>query len=310
MLSLILALAVLAQDTTDRGPLDAHGSTIFQLATTDFIPNMPRSLAAGEVEVRTDADWTNTFVESPSLSLYETLHSRTSIWYGLDDRMTIGISQSVLVVGGGVMDPFIDGFHKTFGIDSHRTRYPENKFLFQRSENSPVMELPARAMAGNMMFTLQYKVVEQNGFGLFTGSQYQIPTGGENFYFDHRGFGVGVYLYTYYDITEDFRFFAAGDFAYVGRGEVLWQELRPFQASALGGVDIRLADWLGLVVQVTSVSGAVSFETYASWAWEAEAGFRFKLSKAATFEFGATEHLVRYDNNADFGLHAGFALRF
>lgn len=308
MISLLLALTLLVQD--DRGPLDAHGSTIYQLATTDFIPNIPRSLAAGEVELRTDVDWTNTFTQSPSLNYYETLHNRTSIWYGVDDRMTIGLSQSVLVISGGIMDPFINGFHSAFGIRSDRVDYAENKFLVTSPSHPAVRKLPSRTIAGDLMITFQYKVIENDGFGLMVGSQYQLPTGGHTFYYNHRGFGVGMYLYTYYDVCEDFRLFCATDFAYVGRGEILWNELRPFQGSVVGGVDWRVASWMSIVCQVTSASGAVKFETYSTWASEMEAGFRIKLSDRVTIEIAGTEHLVRYDNNADFGLHFGLDLRF
>lgn len=309
MLSLLLALFVAAQDS-DRGPLDAHGSTIYQFATTDFVPNIPRSLSAGEVELRTDADWTNTFVQSPSVNYYETLHSRTSLWYGVDDRLSVGIAQSVLVVGGGFMDPFINGFHNTFGIKSHRSDYAENKFLVQSSEHAPVMELPSSFIAGDLMVTVQCKILEEKGAGLIFGGQYQLPTGGHNFYYNHRGFGVGTYLYGYLDLTEDFRFFCATDFAYIGRGEILWHTLRPFQGSIVGGVDFRAADWLSIVFQLTSASGAVDWERYTSWASEAEGGFRIKLSDQVTIEIAATEHLIRYDNNTDFGLHLGLSLKF
>jgi hypothetical protein len=310
MINLILALALMAQDDGSRGPLDAHGTTIYQLSSTDFVPNIPHSLAAGEIEVRTDADWTNTFVASSSLNYYETLHSRTSIWYGVDDRMTVGLSQSVLMVGGGYMDSFINGFHSTFGIRSHRTDYAQDKFLVTSPSHPAVLELPSSIIAGDLMITFQYKAISEDGFGLMFGSQYQFPTGGHTFYYDHRGFGVGVYVYTYCDITDDFRLFGAADLAYVGRGEILWHKLRPIQASVVGGVDWSVAPWMSIVCQLTSASGAADFEDYTSWASEIEAGFRIKLSDRVTIEIAATEHLIRYDNNADFGIHLGLSLKF
>ena len=308
--SLLLALvAALAQDQ-DRGPLDAHSSTIYQLATTDFIPNLPRSLKAGEIELSTHADWSSTFTQSPSLNYYETFHSRTALWLGIDDRMTVGVSQSVLGVGGGYMAHFINNFHETFGISSKRGEYPENKFLAQSYEHGPTMQLPARWFVGDLMLTLHCKIVEEDGYGLFFGSQYQLPTGGETCYYKHRGFGVGNYLYGYVDITEDLRLFAGGDFAYIGRGEVLWHELRPFQASVLVGADLRLVSWVSLITQLTAASGAARWESFSSWTWEAQLGFRFKLSDRVAFEFAATENVVNFDNSADFGLHTGLSVRF
>lgn len=310
MISLLLALvSALAQDD-DRGPIDAHGSTIYQLASTDFIPNLPRSLRAGEVELSTHADWTSCYTESPSLNYYETFHSRTSLWVGLDDRMTVGLSQSVLAVGGGRMASFINRFHDAFGIKSKRGQYPENKFLVQDHENGPIRELPSKSFAGDLMLTLHCKLVEENGYGLFFGSQYQFPTGGETFYYKHHGFGVGNYLYGYLDLCEDVRFFVAGDFAYIGRGEVLDHKLRPFQASAVAGVDIRLTSWMSVVAQMTSASGAASWEAFSSWTSETELGFRFRLSDRVTFEFGATENIINFDNSPDFGIHSGLAVRF
>jgi hypothetical protein len=82
------------------------------------------------------------------------------------------------------------------------------------------------------------------------------------------------------------------------------------QISVVAGVDYRLTSWLSIVAQLTSTSGPASFDHYTSWASEAEAGFRFKLSDSIFSEFSATEHLIRYDNNADFGIHTGITVKF
>jgi hypothetical protein len=295
-------------DNMPRGPLESHGSTIYQLPSTDFIPNVPLSLKDGEAELHTTADWTNTFVESNShLNYYETLHLRTSLWFGVDDRLSVGISQPVNIIGGGYLDGFINHFHEAFGIHSNRTNYPSNKFLVTNDSGS--FQLPSSVLTGDLMLSFQYKLVNEEHYGLYVGDQIQFPTGDTNEYFQRKHFGVGVFVSGFYDVGN-LRWFAASDIAYVGEGEILWEKIRPMQVSALFGADYRLLSWLSLVGQITSVSGSASFDHYTSWASEAEGGFRFRFSNTVFGEFSATEHLIRYDNNADFGIHAGLTVRF
>lgn len=312
VMSLLLAalMALQSQDKDfdlPRGLLESHGSTAYQLSSTDFLP-VSLSLKEGEVELRSTADWTNTFVESRDhLNYYETLHVRQSFWYGVDDRLSVGLSQSVSVIGGGYLDGFINNFHKTFGIHSNRVNYPSNKFLIGDITN--YRQLPSSVIASDLMLSFQYKVIDTEHYGFYIGDQLQFPTGTDNDYYQHRRLGAGVFATGFYDI-DGFRFFGAGDIAYVGVGEVLYEKLRPVQVAVIFGVDYKLASWLSAVVQITSTSGPADFDHYASWASEAEAAFRVKLSGHVFWELGATEHLIRYDNNADFGLHTGLTLKW
>lgn len=70
--------------------------------------------------------WSNLFQERANFSCdFELLKIEFILKYGLAEETEVQLSFPFVWIGGGVLDPFIDGFHKTFGFpDAGRSKFP------------------------------------------------------------------------------------------------------------------------------------------------------------------------------------------
>lgn len=289
-----------AQET--RGPLDTHSPTIFQLSSGDFIPVIPLSLKEDESEFRLMSNWSNTFTVSEHMVDHEILHMRPSIWYGITDNFSLGVMIPINVVGGGYMDSLIDNFHEAIGIVNDRNNHPRN--LFTVTNQHGTSNYSTYVMLGDIMLNAQYKLLDN----VIIGMQLQVPTSTRTDWFKRSGVGVGVSLLMFHDIG-DFRIFAAGNYALIGKSEIAGQELQSDQAILLWGVDFKVSDRLSLVAQWINMSGNTDFDRYNQWSTEVAIGGRYRFSNYVSAEVAFTENLFKYRNSADFGIHCGLIFK-
>ena len=70
--------------------------------------------------------WANLFQERSNFSCdFELLKINLILKYGLGEKTEAQLSLPFVWIGGGLLDPFIDGFHKLFGFpDAGRSKFP------------------------------------------------------------------------------------------------------------------------------------------------------------------------------------------
>lgn len=101
----------------------------FQSVRTPILPGEESELASGESAVRLSLAWANVWSIQDERFIVdgEELQSIATYRYGLNDRLQIGLSAAFVWQGGGAMDSFLEGFHRSSGVtQGGRDRFPRN----------------------------------------------------------------------------------------------------------------------------------------------------------------------------------------
>lgn len=318
MLHVLVALLALQAQEPDEfwyGPLGARAHAVYQLGGVGFVPDAPTSLKDDTFETHITFSSINIFnntVKHNDGYLMDMEFERLNVdmWYGVSDRFQVGIMASVDIVNGGVLDDFIIGFHRTFGINQGgRTEYRRDatEIIIQGKH----VDVKPAAMFGDMMLVANYKVFDDPDYPqLMVGTQIKLPTATANILYDSHGPGVGLSANLFYQIDGWYANIGASG-ALVGDCRVLGDRVRPYQLSLFAMVEKQLFDDVSMVAQIIGQSGlAKSLGQYSIWSWETDVGFKFHVSKRTMFEVGIYENIVYYANSADFGAFASYILRF
>ncbi len=319
MLHIVAALLMACQTQQDDdfwyGPLGAKSHALHQLAGVGFVPDMPTSLKDDTFELRLTFSSINVFnnelSHSPSY-LVDLEFERFDLgaWYALSDRWQVGVNIPIETVNGGAMDSFIIGFHRTFGIDQGgRTEYKRN--VTEIIVGNKRTSVGSDAMLGDIMLMANYKVInDPDGPQLMVGAQLKLPTATGNILYDSHTPGFGLSANVFQRIG-DWYYNVGGSIALVGDCDVLDQRVRWYQATVFGMAERQILDGVSMVAQLIGQSGlAKGFGQYSTWSWEADAGFKFRLTKDMMFQFGVYENVITYANSADFGVFASLVLRY
>lgn len=319
MLHVIAALLMACQAQQDDsfwyGPLDAKAHAVYQLAGVGFVPDMPTSLKEDTLELRLTFSSINIFNNELGHSanyLIDLEFERTdlSAWYALSDRWQIGVDVPIETINGGGLDNFIIGFHKTFGIDQGG-RLEHKRDATEVLVGNRSISVGSNTMLGDIMLMANYKVINDPDYPqLMVGAQLKLPTATGNVLYNSHTPGFGLSANVFHKIG-DWYYNVGGSVALVGDCDVLDQRVRWYQATAFGMVERQLFDGVSMVAQLIGQSGlAKSFGQYSTWSWEADAGFKFMLTKNTMFQFGIYENVITYANSADFGAFVSLVLRY
>ena len=316
MRNLILVLSFLlfgtyayAQDNPEsRGPLEVRGYTIFQLSSFEFTTPLPTHLSENTYLFQHSATWTNIFNAPQGIlaSDYEVLRIDNRIWYGVTDRLSLGLSVPITAAGGGVMDTFIEGFHDTFGFSNNqRHKAPRNNF------SADGVNYDSEVMISDVTLHARYRLFDNPGISV--GLRLQSPSLAPTEWFNHHQVGVGIDITSFYEIDSDlgsFYFTAMASIARLGETTVFDYELTQYQSSLMVGLDWKTSNWLSVITQCVATSGYVNAYEYRKWSFEVAAGFRIYATDNSWVDIGATENLIHLENSADFGVHVGFTVRY
>jgi hypothetical protein len=114
------------------GPLNLYSQSPFQSLRLGIRPRAPSTLGRGDREFRATATWVNTWANGDDYFLdFESLQTALAFGYGITDTFQIEAEVQQRDRFGGVMDPFVQGFHDLFGIDQGgRDQVPHGEFSF------------------------------------------------------------------------------------------------------------------------------------------------------------------------------------
>lgn len=320
MLNILAALLLACQAQPDNddfwyGPLGAKAHAVFQLAGVGFVPDTPTSLKEDTFELRATVSSINVFNNdlkhrADYLIDLEFERLELSAWYAISNKWQIGIDIPLETVNGGVLDNFIIGFHRTFGIDQGgRTDYKRNVTQILVGNNK--ICVGSDATLGDIMLMTNYKIIDDiDGPQWMVGAQLKLPTATGDILYNSRTPGFGLSTNVFHQIGN-FYYNVGGSLALVGDAEVLDQRVRWYQATVFGMAEYQFIDGISIVAQLIGQSGlAKHFGQYGAWSWEADAGFKFQVSKGTMLQFGIFENAITYANSADFGVFASLVLRY
>jgi len=118
-------------------------------------PRTPSTLAEGQWEAHvTETGATRSSTIRKLLLDFETLDTRFSLAYGVLDELELELEYENRSGFGGIMDRFINAFHRTWLTDAGRSNFPRNQFQIQiPTTRRPAVQLgsvdkgPSRTLA-------------------------------------------------------------------------------------------------------------------------------------------------------------------
>lgn len=294
-----------------HGPLQTRSYTIFQLPSFDFTPNTPTELDYGTIEIRASLSLVNVFnYNEPYLIDAELMKFDVGMWYGLTDRLSIGIFIPTCFVGNGILDGVIDGFHDLINIDSNRElfdNYELHAYDLHAADNS--LGLSRGMFIGNIMLNISYTLFEdrQSSPGVIIGYKLQLPTMSMPWY-DQDNVASGVDFILFHHFGDLFVYCGINATRF-GDETILKQRLNRQQTSTILAIDYKISDETSVVVQVARSSSAVDFYDYSRSSTDMAAGVRTRLSNNSFLELGIMENILTSNNSGDFGVYTGLVLK-
>lgn len=302
------------------GPLRLGSQSPFQSLRFGIDPRTPSTLAEGQWEVHMSETWANTFSYSAGKYLldFEMLDSRLSVAYGALDELELEVEFENRTGMGGIMDRFIDAFHRTFGLtDAGRHLFRNNQFQIQLADNrgNTALQLDnsdAGSFSNALLLTVQHNitcgtdVLPALAYGLTVRTHLDNKTGitGQNIFEPQLSFTASKSV-------GDFYTYASLAFGYFGSQHLGGIQFRTTQWSGLGAVEWRFSSDMSLVLQYLISAGvAKDLGPFSAASNEITLGWKWEVAERTVLEIGLIENLVNFDNTPDFGVHAGLTYRF
>jgi hypothetical protein len=302
-------------------PLPIGSQSPIQLARTSLIPASPYLLDPGKARLRLSTTWVNLwgYKQFSYLLDGEVLNSTVGVDFGLMNRIELGFSYNSVRVGGGIMDSFIERFHRTFRFDDYdRPDFPRNIFVLEfynkRGERyfysddgqTPKERYRGTSATAKLCLCNEAKWLPETAlfFSYKHGSMRSHMPEATNT--DDYGFGVlaGKKI---------------GDWTlYLNLGEFHFRDnrfgsvrLRSVQRNLFLGTEYRITPCFSVLMQFLGISkAAVNFYDFSKPTMEGILGLRWAFAEDAVLEFGLLENLFEYFNSPDIGAHLGLSVEF
>ena len=303
------------------GPLRLGSQSPFQSLRYGIDPRTPSTLAQGQWEAHVTETWSNTFVYEPDKALlldFETLDTRFSLAYGVLDELELELEFENRTGIGGIMDRFINAFHRTFGLtDAGRHNFPRNQFQIQISDNQgkPALALDngdAGSFSNALLLTVQHNLT--CGTEYMPAFAYALTLRAD---LDNGpGLSGKMPVEPQISITGsksvwELYFYASLAFGYFGTEHIGGIDLRHTQWSGLVATEWRFASSMSLVLQYLWSEGvAKDLGDFSQPSNEITLGWKWELAERTVFELGLIENIINFNNTPDFGIHAGLTVRF
>jgi len=303
------------------GPLRLGSQSPFQSIRFGIDPRTPSTLAEGQWEAHVTETWSNAFVYDADTGLlldYEMLDTRASIAYGVMDELELELEFENRAAFGGIMDRFINAFHRTFGLtDAGRHNFPRNQFRVQIPDKNgtPVVNFDADdkgSFSNALLLTVQHNVT--CGSEYMPAFAYALTLRAD---LDNKaGLSGKLPVEPQLSISTskavcDFYLYGSLSFGYFGTVHQSSIEYRHTQLSGLAAVEWRFGSDMSLILQYLATQGVVnSLGPFSTNSHEITLGWKWEFAPTVVFEFGLIENLINFSNSPDFGIHAGMTYRF
>src|SRR6185295_13201882 len=278
------------------GPLLQGSQSPFQSLRFGIDPRTPSTLAEGQWEAHVTETWSNTFVYHPWELLldFETLDTRVSIAYGVLDELELELEFENRSGFGGIMDRFINAFHRTFGLtDAGRHNFPRNQFQIQipDSKGVPALTLGSGdqgSYSNSLLLTVQHNVTCGTEYLPAIAYALTLRANLDN------GPGLSGQMpiepqlsVSVSKAVGDFYLYGSIAFGYFGTEHLAGIHLRPTQLSGLGAVEWRFAADMSLIVQYLVTQGvAKNLDDLSQTSNEITLGWKWEVAERTVFELG------------------------
>lgn len=214
--------------------------------------------------------------------------------------------------GGGIMDGFIEGFHKTFGIGQHhRTDWDRDDASFDVVNKNGVLDDANGHVSdtyfGNIQVGASYRFLNRWPISMVRILA-KLPTSNYSESLEFRGYDVTLQGSTAWQWGRFLGYHGAGVSYFGDRGpkDVDFKRVR---YSMMNTGEVMLSPEFSLILHTVAATAAADYPELDEPIIEVTLGFK-KVLGAGVFEFGLIENMIYYDNSPDFGLHAGYSISF
>jgi hypothetical protein len=291
----------------------------FQSLRPGFVPRLPTRLPAGSFELRATESWAKVISEKDgAYDLdYEVLRTEASVAYGLPLRMLLELDFDTASRVGGILDPFMNGFHDTFGIPlGPRGKLPNNSFRIHLEPGHGRPDINLDNDAGRPFtrsLTLTFQQVFIPGDEVRPAVSYSVSLGPSLGPYGDVSGGSPLDVSASVSIAKgfgDFHFSVGFDYAWFGVESYLGTELRTARWGILAVAEWNCLETFSLAIEFLSMRGQVdSFSGFSRPSFELNYGFHWEILPDFRIDFSMIHDLENPANAPDFGFQLGLILR-
>jgi len=303
---------------TGYGPLRLGSQSPYQSVRYGIDPRTPSTLMKDEWEVHVSESWSNTFVYDTDHSIlldYEMLDTRLSLAYGVTQALSLEFEWENRILFGGVMDRFINAFHRTFGLtDAGRHNFPRNQIQIQVPDDkgNPATNIDSSFSTNSLILTTEYMWTPGSETWPAFSTAISLRANLDN----HLDISGRMPVEPLISISGsksvwELYFYATLAFGYFGTEHIGDIDLRSTQWSGVLATEWRFTSNMSLILQYLWSKGVAQGKgDFSQSSNEITLGWKWELAPKTVFEFGLIENIINFDNSPDFGVHLGLMFRF
>lgn len=320
----VLAQADMPESDVDMVQTDIHGpfpiasQSPFQSLRPTMVSGADSLVDEGKGRFRMSTTLANVWINESSRYVldFETLDTTLGFQYGWLPNMTIGVRYEERSVFGGILDGWIESFHRLTHIEqAGRDEVPHGRMSFALY---PEGKAPI-------------SVVDEKGVysrRLSTDWRWRVLKGKSWWPNVSVGMSIDMELYTSPFVQKDFPIDVGWFIGATERLGPIWIYLQAgfnwYGAEYAGGMEQPSSAWAGslaiewpvteasaVIVQYRIDEGAVKqLGSFSNPTHEVLIGGRWRLGKRFLVEAALLENVFIYDNSPDFGVHLGLNALF
>jgi len=172
--------------------------------------------------------------------------------YGITDRWEAGLFVPLILQGGGILDPIIEGWHHLWGLpNGNRSDAPKGRYLYQYTNNGQLLLNVSQGSVtfGDVRISTGYRLADH----LTARAMLQLPTGDATHLSGNGAAGGAAWLDGGLPLHGFFKWltlYGSLGYSYTGTGDVLPDMQKNGLPFGAAGIGLRLTPRWDAKVQV------------------------------------------------------------
>ena len=299
-------------DTSWRRPLASRNQFPVSLLFVSLAPDKASSLANGHTTVDVNFDYSNIISDQESENeslLLDLEYLRTAVVFtlGLPKQMELGYSIPFYVYYGGFLDPFVDRFHRRFGLpnfvrgqtENGQTRYQ----LVTTSGATPFLGEESLTAVGDITVHFKKTLLEKDVYAFAFRTNLKLPTGDPEKLSGSGATDLGIGA-AFDRITDRWAVYANANYHFLGQPDAF--RVKDF-FSFMGGFDYRLKPRLTAHLQFDYARPFVesALPIFNDAAQQIALGLRWRYSDRFVYEWRFVEDFSDVSTDFTFAFQIG-----